>query len=190
MARGYVSKVDEANKFLTLASAPRSTEIVLSHGQATPIEKLDGTEVPNTEMDLAEGQDEQSIQDTTELSTEANVCAVGNMDTCHGAMLESISVSAPNRGASNGLGLDDSSDVGSYDVQEVLVDLRDGDLASADLQPGHIAMSKRDRRMMMNGHESDHAQTTRRPHWGSSPDVWFYGEPRMGRRLSEAVPSA
>ena len=105
-------------------------------------------------------------------------------------MLKSIKPCSLPKGSSEVLFLDDSSDVGSLDVNGVLVDLRDGDLANADLQPGHLVMSKRDRRMMMNGHESEHVQNTCRTRRGSSPDVWFYGEPRMGRRLSEAVPSA
>ena len=116
--------------------------------------------IDDNKVDLAEGQYGQSIQDTAESRTEASVCTVEDMDASYGAMLESISVSALLRGASNGLGLDDSSDVGSLDKQEVSVDLRDGDLASADLQPGHLVINKRDRRMMMNGHESDHVQTT------------------------------
>ena len=68
-------------------------------------------------------------------------------------------------------------------------DLRDGDLAKADLQPGHLLAIQIDRRMM-TVHESEHVQNTCRTRWGSSPDVGFYGEPRMGRRLSGAVPSA
>ena len=71
---------------------------------------------------------------------------------------------------------DDSSDLGSLKEQGAS-GLRDGDLALADLQPGHPIESMEDRRMMMSGHGSEHAQNTRGTRWGSSPDVWFYGEP-------------
>ena len=130
MARRYVNEMDKENKSLNLASAPRSTEIVLSHGHATSNAEQDGTVVPNTEVDLADGQNELSIQDTSDSSTKTYVCTVDGMDVSPVLLLESISVSAPRRGASNGQGSDDSSDVGSLGVQEVLVDLRDGDLAS------------------------------------------------------------
>ena len=63
-------------------------------------------------------------------------------------------------GTSDVLLLDDSSDLGSLKKQGVK-DLRDGDLATADLQPGHLIAIQLDRRMM-TVHESEHAQNTRR----------------------------
>ena len=38
--------------------------------------------------------------------------------------------------------------------------LRDGDLTTADLQPGHLVVNGVDRRMMMTIHESEHVQNT------------------------------
>ena len=93
------------------------------------------------------------------------------------------------KGSYDVLHLDGTSDLGSL-INYGVRDLCDGDPATADLQPGHLIGCKVDRRMMMNGHESEHAQNTRRTRGGSSPDVWFGGELRMGRRPPEAVPSA
>ena len=160
MARTYVRKMDEENKSLSLASAPRSTEIALSHGHATSNEELDGTVVPCAEVNLAEGQNEQSIQDTNDVESAKCMYEEGVKDSTQNEMLESIMPCSQPKGSSDVLFSDDSSDVGSLDYQEVLVDLRDGDLASADLQPGHLIINKRDRRMMMNGHESEHVQNT------------------------------
>ena len=76
MARQYVNKMDKENKSLNLASAPRSTEIVLSHGHATSIEELYGTVVPTTEVNWVEGQFERSIQDTIDDKSEADIYEV------------------------------------------------------------------------------------------------------------------
>ena len=160
LARSYVNEMDKENKSLNLASAPRSTEIDLSHGHATLIKKHDGTLVPSAEVDLAEGQYERSIQDTIDVVSDAEVYEVELKDLIQNEMLKSIMPCSQPKGSSEVLFLDDSSDVGSLDINGVLVDLSDGDLASADLQPGHLVMSKRDRRMMMNGHESEHVQNT------------------------------
>ena len=54
---------------------------------------------------------------------------------------------------------EDSSDLGSL-IEQGANGLRDGDLASADLQPGHPIINMEDRRMMMSGHGSEHAQNT------------------------------
>ena len=84
---------------------------------------------------------------------------------------------------------DDSSDLGSL-MNQGVKDLCDGDLATADLQPGHLFVNLGDRRMMMNAHEWEHVRNTCGTRWGSSPEAWFYGEPRMGRRPLEVIPSA
>ena len=133
------------------------------NGTMVPMtDDVDGTVVPSTEVNLAEGQNDQSIQDTNASENEVNVCVAKEGDSIQSEMLQGIKPWSQPKGCSEVLIQDDSSDVGSQDVQEVLVDLRDGDPAWADLQPGHLVINKRDRRMMMNGHESDYAQTTRR----------------------------
>ena len=192
LARSYVKKMDEENKSLNLASAPRSTEIILSHGHATSIEESNGTAVPNTEVVLAEGQNEQSIEDTYALESgaliyEKEVKELNRSEMLKSIlpcseMLESILPCSMPMGTLDVLDRDDSSDLGSL-MEYGAIGLSDGDLATADQQPGHPIISKEDRRMMMSGHGSEHAQNTRRTRWGSSPDVWFYGEPRMGRRF-------
>ena len=160
MARNEVKEMSKrTNKSFNLASAPRSTEVSLSHGHATSNE-LNGTVVPNTEVNLAEGQTEQSIKDTKDFEHEANVRVVEDNDVIQNEMLKSISTCALPMGTLDGLLLDDSSDLGFLKVQGVK-DLCDGDLATADLQPGHLLEIQIDRRMM-TVHELDHAQTTRR----------------------------
>ena len=79
MARHYVDKLIDDNKSLNLASAPRSTEIALSHGHATTTEadKNEGTMVSNTEVNLAGGQHERSVDDTT---TIGNVAGLNEME--------------------------------------------------------------------------------------------------------------
>ena len=188
MAGYHFEKMVEENKSLNLASAPRSTEITLSHGHATSKEETNGTVVPNTEVGLAEGQYRLSIEDTYVDEIEHGDYETGLNDPIGNEMLKSILMCSMPMGNLDVLDQDDSSDLGSK--EQGAFGLRDGDLASADLQPGHPIINKEDRRMMMNGHGSEHVQNTCRTRWGSSPDVGFFGEPRMGRRLREAVPSA
>ena len=104
-------------------------------------------------------------------------------------MLESITTCSLPMGALDVPFQDDSSDLGSL-MNQGIKDLRDGDLNTPDLQPGHIIMNQGDRRMMMTVHELEHVRNTCGTRWGSSPDAWFAGEPRMGRRPSEVIPSA
>ena len=178
LARSYVNKMDNQIKIQKMASAPRSTEIVLSHGHATLTEEHEGTVVPSI-VDLAEGQLEDSIQDTNDDKSEALTFGEGVMDFLQRDMLKSIMPCSQPQGSLDVLLSDDSSDLGSL-MEQGVVDLCDGDLATADRQPGHSFNIKGDRRMMMNGHESEHAQNTRRTRRGSSPDVRFTSEPRMG----------
>ena len=84
---------------------------------------------------------------------------------------------------------DDSSDLGSLEFYGAN-GLCDGDLAKADRQPGHSSNIQVDRRMMMNINEADHAHSMRGTCWGSSPDVGFTSEPRIGCEPSGAMPSA
>ena len=160
MAGYHFEKMVEENKSVNLASAPRSTEIVISHGHATLIEEHEGTVVPRN-ADLAEGQYEDSIQDSKDVKSEALTYGEGVIDSLQRDMLESIMPCSQPQGSFDVLLSEDSSDLGSL-MEQGVVDLCDGDLATADLQPGHSFDTRRDRRMMMNGHESEHAQNTRR----------------------------
>ena len=65
MARHHIKRMEEENKLLNLASAPRSTEINTSHGHATAKveDEIKGTMVPNTEVNLVEDQYERSVED-------------------------------------------------------------------------------------------------------------------------------
>ena len=54
---------------------------------------------------------------------------------------------------------DDSSDLGSLKIYEAN-GLYDGDLATANLQPGHSFINKVDSGMMMNSDEAEHARNT------------------------------
>ena len=69
MARNHVEKMDEENKSLNLASAPRSTEIITYHKHATTneVDENDGTMVPNSEVNIVEGQYERSVADSLHL---------------------------------------------------------------------------------------------------------------------------
>ena len=159
MAGYHFEKMVEENKSFNLASAPRSTEITLSHGHATSIEELNGTVVPNSEEVLAEGQNERSIQDTITKS-EALTYEVEVEDSIRDEMLESILTCSMPMGTLDVLDQDDSSDLGSLKMDFGAYGLRDGDPVSTDLQPGHPIISEEDRRMMMNGHGSEHVQNT------------------------------
>ena len=100
-------------------------------------------------------------------------------------MLKSITTCSLPLGTLDVPFLDDSSDLGSL-MDYGVKDLCDGDLATADLQPGHLIMNQIDRRMM-TVHELEHVRNTRGTRWGSSPDVWYNGKPRMGKRPSEVI---
>ena len=179
MARHKIEKMVEGNKSLNLASAPRSTEIVLSHGHATLVEELNGTMVPNTEVDLAEGQYKQSIQDTDAFESEAINIDVDDKDSIQDEMLKSITTCSLPMGTFDVPFQDDSSDLGSL-VKYGANGLRDGDLATAYLQPGHLIINEVDRGMMMKIRELEQVRNTCGTRWGSSPDVRFTRKPRMG----------
>ena len=168
MTRTYVNKMDKEIKTLNLASAPRSTEIIPSHGHATPTEANENDEimVSNTEVNLAEGQYERSVEDTLndenvldipeyELSVEdtlnnENVLDIPEVeDSIHLDMLQSTTMPM---GVLDVPTADDSSDLGSLELNEA--NGRDGDLATADLQPGHSSIIRADRRMMMNTNDA------------------------------------
>ena len=84
---------------------------------------------------------------------------------------------------------DDLSDLESLEY-EVAQGLCDGDLAMADLQPSHLSTIWIDRGMMMNSNEAELGRSFGEACRGSSPEVRFTSEPRMGCEPSEAMPSA
>ena len=73
----------------------------------------------NTEVNLAEGQYEQSIQDTNDVRVKHIFMKWELKDSIQREMLESIMPCSQPKGSSEVLFLDDSSDVGSLDNQEV-----------------------------------------------------------------------
>ena len=187
MARMYVNKMDKEIKTLNLASVPRSTEVTESHGHATIPNGEKGTVVSCVRDNLAKSQIDQSIEDTNSEVNEVICNGVNDEDSIQKEMPESITACSLPLGILDVPFPDDSSDLGSL-MKRGANGLRDGD--PGDLQPSHVYKSCRDRRMMMNVHEWEHARNTRGTRWGSSPDVRFNGEPRMGKRLTGVVPSA
>ena len=61
-----MSKMEEENKLLNMASAPHSTGINASHGHATTneVDEIKGTMVPNNKVNMAKGRCERSEEDT------------------------------------------------------------------------------------------------------------------------------
>ena len=100
-------------------------------------------------------------------------------DSIDNEMLQSIDVCPPPMGTLDVPFQDDSSDLGSL-INYGANGLRDRDLVTADLEPGHSFINLGDRGMMMNIHELEHVRNTCGTRWGSSPDVRFTSEPRMG----------
>ena len=115
--------------------------------------------VPNTEVDLAEGQYKRSIKDTHKTESEAEVNEANDTDSIQDEMLESITTCSLPLGTLDVPFQDDSSDLGSL-MNYGVKDLRDGDLATADLQPGHLIMNQEDRGMMMTVHKLEHVRNT------------------------------
>ena len=160
MARYYVGKMDKENKSLNLALASRSTEIILSQGNATTkeVEKYNGTMVQNTEVNMAEGQYERSVADALTIGIEPITDDEEVKDSIESEMLMSINERASPIGALDVLFQEDSSDLGSL-VNRESQGLCDGDLAPrAYLQPGHLFIGAR----------AQHAQHTRSV-WGIEP---------------------
>ena len=118
---------------------------------------IKGLWFPNTKVNLAEGQYEQSIQDTIDVKSETYIYEVGVKDSIHYEMLESIMPCSLPMGTLDVPFLDDSSDLGSLKEQGAN-GLRDGD--PGDLQPDHVCKSWIDRGMMMNANEWEHVRNT------------------------------
>ena len=73
------------------------------NGTMVPMtDDVDGTVVPGTEVNLAEGQYEQSIQDTNDFKSEAKVRVVVDKDSVQDEMLKSISTCALPMGTLDG----------------------------------------------------------------------------------------
>ena len=126
MARHYVGKMIEENKSLNLASAPRSTEIVLSHGHATtneegikgtmvPVIKEDeGTMVPRAEVNIVNGQYERNVYDAITDNIESDLHEVKERDSIESETLQSVSVRTLPMGSFDVPFQEDSSDLGSF----------------------------------------------------------------------------
>ena len=152
------------------------------------MDELKGIMVPIPEVNVVEGQYERSVDGAIMNENESVIYEMEVKDSIDDEMLQSIDVCSLPMGTYDVPFLDDSSDLGSL-MKHRANGFRDGDLATADLQPGHLLTNQIDRRMM-TVHELEHARNTRGTRWGSSPDAWFVGEPRMGRRLTGVKPSA
>ena len=112
-------------------------------------------------------------------------------DSIESEMLMSINERAMSIGVLDVPFQDDSSDLGSWVIKESHGPCDGGDLAlNADLKPGHLFINHKDRGMMMNSLALEHARSTRGACGGSSPDVRFTNEPRIGCEPSEAMLSA
>ena len=118
---------------------------------------MKGLWFPNVEVNLAKGQTELSIKDTDSGVNEVVDNEVSE-DSIHDEMLQSITACPRPLGNLDVPFFDDSSDLGSL-MKLGANGLRDGD--PGDLQPDHDYRKRRDRRMMMNAHEWDHARSTR-----------------------------
>ena len=122
----YVEKMVEENKSLNLASAPRSTEIVLSHGHATtneegikgtmvPVIKEDeGTMVPRAEVNIVNGQYERNVYDAITDNIESDLHEVKERDSIESETLQSVSVRTLPMGSFDVPFQEDSSDLGSF----------------------------------------------------------------------------
>ena len=122
--------------------------------------------VPNAEVNVAEGQYKQSVSDALTIGIEPITDDEEAKDSIESEMLISISerASMP-MGVSDVPFPEDSSDLGSW-VNKESRGLCDGDLAYiVDLEPGHSFIILKDRGMMMNINEAEHARNT----WGIEP---------------------
>ena len=141
MARHYVRKMVEENKSLNLASVPRSTEIIVSHGHATTtvVDENEGTMVPNIKVNLVEDQYERSIDDTLTIENVSDIIEVEVKDSIRPEVLMSTNAQMMPMGVLDVPIADDSSDLGFLEFNGSN-GLCDGDLAKAGLQPGHLSM--------------------------------------------------
>ena len=145
MARHNVDKLVENNKSFT--------ELILSHGYATTNEEENkGTMVSNTEVNLVEDLYERSVDETNTIDNVSDILEVEVKDSIKTELLMSTSAPMMLKGVLDVPIADDSSDLGSLDLNGAN-GLCDGDLATADLQPGHSSIIRIDRGMMMNTHE-------------------------------------
>ena len=80
---------------------------------------IKGLWFPNTKVNLAEGQYEQSIQDTNNVKSETSIYEMGVEDSIQHDMLESIMPCSQPKGSLEVLFTDDSSDLGSLMEQGV-----------------------------------------------------------------------
>ena len=105
--------------------------------------------VPNTEVNMAEGLYERSVEDTYDIENVADIHEVEVEDSIKIDVLMSTSAPMMPMGVLDVPTADDSSDLGSLELNGAN-GLCDGDLATADLQPGHSSIIRADRGMMMD----------------------------------------
>ena len=107
-----------------------------------PVFKGDeGTMVPRAEVNIADGQYERSVNDANTDSTESDLHKVELKGSIESETLQSVSVRTHPMGSLDVPLQGDSSDLGSL-VSYGANGLRDGNLATADLKPGHIFIHK------------------------------------------------
>ena len=112
--------------------------------------------VPNTEVNMAEGQYERSVGDAYAKENESVIYVEEEKDSIEIEMQKSArclwAIDVPTR--------DDSSDLGSWVIKETHGPC-DRDLAFiSDLEPGHSFIIHEDRGMMMNIDEAEHVRDT------------------------------
>ena len=92
IARHHEKKLVEENISLTLALAPRGTEMITSHGHAITKkdDEIKGTMVPSTEVEMAKGQFEQSVEGTINNGNESVIYNKEVKDSIEIKMLMSI----------------------------------------------------------------------------------------------------
>ena len=160
MVRHHVMKMEEQNKSLNMVSAPRSTEIITSHGHATTteFEENEGAVVPNTEVNMTEVQYERSVEDAYIIENESVIIEVEVKDSIESEMLMSMNARTMPMGVLDVPFADDSSDLGSWVIKEARGPC-DRDLPRADLA-GHSFINLEDRGMMKNNDEAEHVRNT------------------------------
>ena len=110
--------------------------------------------VPNTEVNVVEDQYERSVNDTPIIDNVSDILEEEVQDSLRLDVLMSTSAPMMPMGVLDVPTADDSSDLGSLEIYGAN-GLCDGDLATADLQPGHLNIIQVDRGMMMNVSEAE-----------------------------------
>ena len=134
--------------------------------------------VPNTEVNMAEGQYERSVGDAYAKENESVIYVEEEKDSIEIEMQKSArclwAIDVPTR--------DDSSDLGSWVIKETHGPC-DRDLAFiSDLEPGHSFIIHEDRGMMMNIDEAEHVRDTYGTRTGHVRDTYGTRAEHVGDR--------